>query len=158
MLFLLVALLAGSLPDDRALGAAIIGAILAVAASLTLAGIRLGRQQPSGQAWVRVVLFHLVLLLGLLTGSGFAAQLLEATALGSGAPEVFTALIRGTLGDAQALPYYLLNTPTEWLLLSLAVLLTWPVEGQRRLLLAALVIFVSNRVWTYLYFVPRITA
>lgn len=158
VLFVLVALMAGSLPENRALGAAIIVVLVAVGASLILTGRWLDRQRPSRTAWARAVTFHLVLLLGMLTGSGMAGHLIVATALDAAPPEVFTALVRGTLGDAEALPYYLLNTPIEWLLLPLAVLLTWPVAAQRRLMLPALTVFVAMRLWTYVYFVPRITA
>jgi hypothetical protein len=99
--------------------------------------------------------FATVLAAGLLTGSALLELLVMQAAL-TEAPSFFAELVRPPIGDAIVLPFYLLNTPVEWLLVPATLLLTWRVPRQRRLVLAAAVIFVVARVWTYLWFVPQV--
>lgn len=153
--FLLIGLQASSLTDDPTFRVAILAAIVAGGIVLALAGIWLSRTQPPRQSWATATLLLSALVLGLVSGSSFLGQLLFSTALAD-APEVFTAMVRGSLGDAEAVPFFLLNTPLEWLLIPLLVLLTWQVPAQRRLLLAVLAIWGVMRMWTYLYFAPAI--
>jgi energy-converting hydrogenase Eha subunit A len=156
-LFVPIGLLAGSLPDDGGLGIVAVVAIVAFGAVLAGTAASLGRTREARDAWTSATLAVSVFVAGLLSGSALGAQLLFSAALAD-APTVFTALIQGYLGDAQALPYYMLNTPLEWLLIPLLVLLTWPMPRLRPFAVAALVIFVLDRAWTYLWFVPQITA
>jgi hypothetical protein len=100
------------------------------------------------------LVFATVLAAGLLTRSALVELLVMEVAL-SEAPLFFAELVRPPIGDAIVLPFYLLNTPLEWLLVPGTLLLTWRVPRQRRLVLAAAVIFVFARVWTYLWFVPQ---
>jgi hypothetical protein len=72
------------------------------------------------------------------------------------APQFFADLVRSPIGDAEALPYYLLNTPMEWLLIPAALLLNARIPKRRTLILIAAMIFFAMRVWSYLYFVPDI--
>jgi hypothetical protein len=72
------------------------------------------------------------------------------------APQFFADLVRPPIGDAEALPYYLLNTPLEWLLIPTALLLNARIPKRRTLILIAATMFFALRVWSYLYFVPDI--
>jgi len=72
------------------------------------------------------------------------------------APQFFADLVRPPIGDAEALPYYLLNTPLEWLLIPAALLLNARIPKRRTLIMIAATIFFALRVWSYLYFVPDI--
>ena len=72
------------------------------------------------------------------------------------APQFFADLVRPPIGDAEALPYYLLNTPMEWLLIPAALLLNARIPRRRTLIMIAATIFFALRVWSYLYFVPDI--
>jgi hypothetical protein len=72
------------------------------------------------------------------------------------APQFFADLVRPPIGDAEALPYYLLNTPLEWLLIPAALLLNARIPKRRTLIMIAATMFFALRVWSYLYFVPDI--
>jgi hypothetical protein len=72
------------------------------------------------------------------------------------APQFFADLVRPPIGDAEALPYYLLNTPLEWLLVPAALLLNARIPERRTLIMIAATMFFALRVWSYLYFVPNI--
>lgn len=126
------------------------GAVLSLAASLP------SRTEPRRRAWAAGLVFATVLAAGLLTGSSLFELLVMQAAL-SEAPPFFAELVRPPIGDAIVVPFYLLNTPLEWLLVPGTLLLTWRVPRQRRLVLAAAVVFVFARVWTYLWFVPQIS-
>jgi hypothetical protein len=68
------------------------------------------------------------------TGSALMGQLLMTAALPDSA-QFFTDLIRGSIGTAEALPFYLFNTPMEWLIVPAALLLNWNLPARRNLLL-----------------------
>jgi hypothetical protein len=72
------------------------------------------------------------------------------------APQFFADLVRPPIGDAEALPYYLLNTPLEWLLIPAALLLNARIPQRRTLIMIAATMFFALRVWSYLYFIPDI--
>jgi hypothetical protein len=72
------------------------------------------------------------------------------------APQFFADLVRPPIGDAEALPYYLLNTPLEWLLIPAALLLNARIPERRTLIMIAATMFFALRVWSYLYFIPDI--
>ncbi len=113
------------------------------------------RSERRGRKWTNVVLFVAILLLAVTAGASFMAQLLSAASLTTN-PQFFTEMIRGSIGVAEALPFYLFNTPLEWLLLPSVVLFAWSQPRIRTLLVAALVIWTLHRVWTYMFFVPQI--
>lgn len=50
----------------------------------------------------------------------------------------------------------LVNTPREWLLVPLALLVNWHLPRRRRLLVAAVAVLYLERVITYLYFAPTV--
>lgn len=125
-------------------------------AVLTLTAARLSRSESRRRAWAAAFVFATVLAGGFLVGSALHGQLIHSAALRD-APQLFDDLVRPPIGDAEALPFLLLNTPLEWLLMPAVLLLTWQVPQQRRLVLTAAVLFVAMRVWTYLYFVPQIS-
>jgi MFS family permease len=108
------------------------GALLTLAASLS------SRTEPRRRAWAAGLVFATVLAAGLLTGSALFELLVMQAAL-TEAPSFFAELVRPPIGDAIVLPFYLLNTPLEWLLVPATLLLTWRVPPQRRLVLAAFV-------------------
>ena len=72
------------------------------------------------------------------------------------APQFFADLVRPPIGDAEALPYYLLNTPLEWLLIPAALLLNARIPKRRTLIMIAATMFFALRMWSYLYFIPDI--
>lgn len=117
----------------------------------------LSRSEDRRQRWANLSLFGAALAAALLTGAGLQAMLIMDASV-SEAPQFFADLVRPPIGDAEALPYYLLNTPLEWLLVPAALLLNWPAQGRRILILAAAALFYPLRLWTYLYFVPKIIA
>jgi hypothetical protein len=113
-------------------------------------------RSKNNQAWTNVVLFVTVFLAIMVAGSSLMGQLLSTAAINS-QPQFFVDMIRGSIGVAEALPFYLFNTPLEWLLIPLAVLLTWSDPRQRAFMITVLLIWTLHRSWTYLYFVPQIT-
>jgi hypothetical protein len=52
--------------------------------------------------------------------------------------------------------FLLFNTLAEWLVIPLALFMNWHIARRRRLLVAGAVLYYGARVWTYVYFVPRI--
>lgn len=155
--FVVVGLFAGSLAEEsRRLGWAITALIIVVGAVWAGVALRLSRSRLAEVAWSGTTLGLAAFAAAVLTGTALMSQLLMGAFLAS-KPDEFADLVRGYLGDAEAFPFYSLNTTLEWMLLPLAVLLGWHVPAVRRLLVACLAIFVAMRVWTYLYFVPLIT-
>jgi hypothetical protein len=59
-------------------------------------------------------------------------------------------------GPNHSFAYGLVNTPREWLLVPLALLVNWHRPKRRRLLVAAVVVLYIERVITYLYFAPTV--
>jgi hypothetical protein len=68
----------------------------------------------------------------------------------------YLALNQTGAGPNHSFFYGLVNTPREWLLVPLAVLLNWHLPKRRRLLLAAVAVLYVERVITYLYFAPTV--
>lgn len=133
---------------------AVVGALWGV--GLVLLALRLSQSPGRRQTWANAVLFAIVLAAGFVTGAGLMAQLLMSAALDS-RPQVFADLVRGSIGNAEALPFYVFNTPLEWVLVPAAIVLTWNNPRRRRLMLTALILWTFHRVWTYTWFVPQIT-
>jgi len=65
-------------------------------------------------------------------------------------------LVRLPVGDAEALPFYLLNPPLEWLFIPAALLLNVWIPKRQKLILIAAIMFLALRVWSYVYFIPQI--
>jgi hypothetical protein len=68
----------------------------------------------------------------------------------------YLAMNQTPAGPNHSFAYGLVNTPREWLLVPLAVLLNWHLPKRRRLLLAAVAVLYVERVLTYLYFAPTV--
>jgi len=132
----------------------LLGAIFGVAWALLLGWIA-RRMQPHNAVWLRRILFIAVLFAAIVTGAGLMGQSLSAAALHSN-PGFFTEMLRGPIGLAESLPFYILNTPLEWILIPLTLLTAWSNPKLRKLLLAVLLIWTFHRVWTYLAFAPQV--
>jgi hypothetical protein len=68
----------------------------------------------------------------------------------------YLAMNQTPAGPNHSLAYGLVNTLREWLLVPLALLLSWHLPRRRRLLLAAVAVLYLERVVTYLYFAPTV--
>jgi hypothetical protein len=68
----------------------------------------------------------------------------------------YLAMNQTPAGPNHSFFYGLVNSPREWLLVPLAVLLNWHLPQRRRLLVIALVVLYVERVITYLYFAPTV--
>jgi hypothetical protein len=91
----------------------------------------------------------------LLTGVGLeSTSIMDASV--DRVPQFFADLVRPPIGDAEAVPFYVLNTSLEWLLIPAVVLLNAWIPKRQKLILSAAVIFFALRVWSYLYFIPEI--
>ncbi len=117
---------------------------------------RIARSERRLRLWSNGILFVTVLFTAVVAGASFMGQLLSSAALNSH-PQFFADMIRGSIGAAEALPFYLLNTPLEWFLMPMALLLNWQNPRRRSLLVTTLIIWTAHRTWTYLFFVPQIT-
>ena len=122
---------------------------------LALIAARITRRDSGRDIVARSVLFLTVFCTIMVAGASLMGQLLSTAAIDT-QPQFFADMIRGRIGAAEALPFYALNTPIEWLLLPMAVLLSRKSSLARGLLLTALVLWTFHRTWTYLYFVPHI--
>jgi hypothetical protein len=115
---------------------------------------RLNRS-PRRATFGNVALYAATFATACLTGVGLHSMPIMALSVDR-APQFFADLVRPPVGDAEALPFYLLNTPLEWLLIPTAVLLNAWIPKRQKLILIAAVIFVALRVWSYVYFIPQI--
>jgi putative flippase GtrA len=70
--------------------------------------------------------------------------------------ESYLAMNQTAAGPRHSFAYGLVNTPREWILVPLALLLNWHLARRRRLLLAAVAVLYIERVITYLYFAPTV--
>jgi hypothetical protein len=129
------------------------GAIFGVLWAMLLAWAA-RRVQPRSP-WPRRILFLTTLFAGIVTGAGLMGQSLSAAALNSN-PGFFAEMIRGSIGLAESLPFYILNTPLEWILIPLTLLTTWSNPKLRKIILTVLLIWTFHRVWTYLVFAPQV--
>jgi hypothetical protein len=68
----------------------------------------------------------------------------------------YLAMNQTAAGPNHSFAYGLVNTPREWLLVPLAVLVNWHLPRRRRLLLGAVAVLYLERVVTYLYFAPTV--
>jgi hypothetical protein len=68
----------------------------------------------------------------------------------------YLAMNQTQAGPNHSFAYGLVNTPREWLLVPLAVLLNWHLPKRRRLLVVAVAVLYLERVVTYLYFAPTV--
>jgi hypothetical protein len=135
--------------------AAILGAVgFAWGVVVVLIAARLIRS-PRRATFSNVALYAATFATACLTGVGLHDMPIMAVSV-DGAPQFFADLVRPPVGDAEALPFYLLNTPLEWLLIPAALLLNAWIPKRRKLILVATVIFIALRVWSYVYFIPQI--
>jgi len=112
-------------------------------------------RSPRRATFGNVALYAATFATACLTGVGLHSMPIMALSVDR-APQFFADLVRPPVGDAEALPFYLLNTPLEWLLIPAAVLLNAWIPKRQKLILIAAVIFVALRVWSYVYFIPQI--
>jgi hypothetical protein len=70
--------------------------------------------------------------------------------------EAYLAMNQSEAGLGQSVFYGLVNTLREWLLVPLALLLSWHLPRRRPLLLAMVAVLYIERVITYLYFAPTV--
>jgi hypothetical protein len=68
----------------------------------------------------------------------------------------YLAMNQTPAGPNHSFAYGLVNTPREWLLVPLAVLVNWHLPRRRWLLLGAVAVLYLERVITYLYFAPTV--
>jgi hypothetical protein len=115
---------------------------------------RLSRS-PRRATFSNVALYAATFATACLTGVGLHSMPIMAVSVDR-APQFFADLVRPPVGDAEALPFYLLNTPLEWLLIPAAVLLNALIPKRQKSIIIAAVIFVALRVWSYIYFIPQI--
>lgn len=136
----------------------LVGGIIGALWGLGLAALaeKITRNEARHRKWSNGVLFLTAICATLVAGASLMAQLLSSTALQS-QPQFFADMVRGSIGVAEALPFYVLNTPLEWFLIPMSLLLNWNNTFRRRLLIATLAVWTLHRSWTYLYFVPQIT-
>jgi hypothetical protein len=71
-------------------------------------------------------------------------------------PSSYLAMNQTPAGPNHSVAYGLVNTPREWLLVPLAVLVNWHLPRRRRLLLGAVAVLYLERVITYVYFAPTV--
>ena len=70
--------------------------------------------------------------------------------------DAYLAMNQTQAGPNHSFFYGLVNTPREWLLVPLALLVNWHLPKRRRLLVAAVAVLYVERVITYLYFAPTV--
>ena len=112
-------------------------------------------RSPRRATFSNVALYAATFATACLTGVGLHDMPIMAVSVDR-APQFFADLVRPPVGDAEALPFYLLNTPLEWLLIPAALVLNAWIPKRAKLILVATVIFVALRVWSYVYFIPQI--
>jgi hypothetical protein len=95
------------------------------------------------------------LVAGILFGFGLLDLSLHSRLLAE-QPQDIGILIHPPLGDVFVVGLIALNTSLEWLLLPALVLLNWRVPKRQTLVVVAAALYYAMRVWSYLYFVPRI--
>jgi hypothetical protein len=119
-----------------------------------LVSLRLNRS-PRRAMFANAALYVATLAMAALTGVGFQIMPIMDISIDQ-APQFFADLVRPPIGDAEALPYYVVNTSLEWLLIPAALVLNGWIPKRQRLIVAAAVTFFALRVWSYLYFIPDI--
>jgi hypothetical protein len=112
-------------------------------------------RSPRRATFGNVALYVATFATACLTGVGLHGMPIMAVSVDR-APQFFAGLVRPPVANAEALPFYLLNTPLEWLLIPAALLLNAWIPKRQKLILVAAVMFVALRVWSYVYFIPQI--
>ena len=97
-------------------------------------------RSPRRATFGNVALYAATFATACLTGVGLHSMPIMAVSVDR-APQFFADLVRPPVGDAEALPFYLLNTPLEWLLIPAALLLNVWIPTRRKLILIAAVMF-----------------
>jgi hypothetical protein len=108
-----------------------------------------GRRERLGH-WPDTVALLAAANAAIVVGFGLLLDLTYPTA------ESYLAMNQTAAGPNHSFAYGLVNTPREWVLVPLALLLSWHLPKRRRLLLAAVAVLYIERVITYLYFAPTV--
>jgi hypothetical protein len=138
-------------------GGSVLVAAVGLAWGLALGAIatRLSRRESWRPRLANGALLAASLVAGILFGFGLLDLSLHSRLLAA-APQDIGILIHSPLGDVFVVGLIALNTSLEWLLLPVLVLLNWQVPNRRTLVVVAAGLYYAMRVWSYLYFVPRI--
>jgi len=94
-----------------------------------------------------------VLVATTLFGGSLFAMMFYASSLS--VPETVLGLMRPPLGGGFAF-FVIFNSLMEWLLFPATLCLNWHLPARRTLIVAGATLYYLSRVWSYLYFVPRI--
>jgi len=138
-------------------GGPVLVAVFGLAWGLALGAIatRLSRPARRRPALAKGALLAASLVAGILFGFGLLDLSLHSRLLAA-SPQDIGILIQPPLGDVFMVGLIALNSSLEWLLLPVLVLLNWQIPNRRPLVVIAAALYYAMRVWSYLYFVPRI--
>ena len=141
----------------RFAGSPVLVAALGLAWGLAVGAIatRVSRPARRRAALANGSLLLASLVAGILFGFGLLDLSLHSRLLAE-QPQDIAILIHSPLGDVFMVGLIALNTSLEWLLLPALLLLNWQVPNRRTLVVVAAALYYAMRVWSYLYFVPRI--
>jgi hypothetical protein len=138
-------------------GSPILVATVGLGWGLALGAIatRLNRRERWRPALANGALLVASLVAGILFGFGLLDLSLHSRLLAT-SPQDIATLLQPPLGDVFMVGLIALNTSLEWLLLPALVLLNWHIPKRRTVVVVAAALYYAMRVWSYLYFVPRI--
>jgi len=138
-------------------GGPVLVAAVGLAWGLALGAIatRLSRPARRRPALAKGALLAASLVAGILFGFGLLDLSLHSRLLAE-QPQDIGMLIQPPLGDVFMVGLIALNSSLEWLVLPVLVLLNWQIPKRRTLVVVAAGLYYAMRVWSYLYFVPRI--
>ena len=138
-------------------GSPVLGAAFGLAWGLALGAIatRVSRPARRRPALANGALLAASLVAGILFGFGLLDLSLHSRLLAK-QPQDIGILLQPPLGDVFMVGLTALNTSLEWLLVPALVLLNWHIPNRRSLVVVAAALYYAMRVWSYLYFIPRI--
>jgi hypothetical protein len=134
------------------LGQPLTGAVVGLAWTLLAipVAIYVNRRRDRLGHWPDTVALLAAANAAMVVGAGLLLDITFPTA------EAYLAMNQTQAGPNHSVFYGLVNTPREWLLVPLAVLLNWHLPKRRRVLVAAVAVLYLERVITYLYFAPTV--
>jgi hypothetical protein len=138
-------------------GGPVLVAAFGLAWGLALGAIatRVSRRESWRPRLANGALLAASLVAGILFGFGLLDLSLHSRLLAE-QPQDIGILIHPPLGDVFMVGLIALNSSLEWLVLPVLVLLNWQIPKRRTLVVVAAGLYYAMRVWSYLYFVPRI--
>jgi hypothetical protein len=134
------------------LGQPLTGAVVGLAWTLLAipVAIYVNRRRDRLGHWPDTVALLAAANAAMVVGAGLLLDITFPTA------EAYLAMNQTQAGPNHSVFYGLVNTAREWLLVPLALLLSWHLPRRRRLLVAAVAVLYLERVITYLYFAPTV--